>query len=303
MTVYQYKGQWLTLSRIGQRVGMSPATLQYRIVNRGMSLDQAIGMPITPYGKRHGDGRQPQLYEFRGNMRSVADIADILGVSQSAVYRRRCGDRILEKGELKDPNPSYQDAPSNARLLTFRGRTNTIAGWAKERGINKETIRHRLLRGWPVNYALTIPPHVGGFDTITYQGRTMPISAWAKEVGITDHALRARLARYGWDVARALNTRPPKTYTFNGRTLTLGQWATLMDLKYATLRERVAHQGWSIERALTEPVNSAFVAKKYKTGETTKTTQSTGGSSKTFAPSHRTGAVSHETDLDGRKTP
>jgi DNA-binding Lrp family transcriptional regulator len=289
---FKFEGQFLTLSQIGKRTGMSAATLSYRIHTKGMSLEQALASARH----QHHEGRPPRLYLFRGKALSIADIADMTGLSISAVYRRRFGDRILERGELKDPNASYQDAPSHARLLTFRGRTNTIAGWAKERGIHKETLRHRLLRGWPVKYALTIPPHVGGFDTITHDGKTMTIGAWAKEVGLSPYTLRARLDRYGWDVARALSVKPPQTYTYEGRTLTLGQWATLKGMNVGTLRERVVCMKWPLERALTEPVNNTFAPKSKSTPPSKK---KTGGSSKTFMKAKGTGGGSVQTDFEG----
>jgi hypothetical protein len=42
------------------------------------------------------------------------------------------------------------------RLITFAGRTQGVAAWAREVGINKESLRTRLLRGWPLADALTM---------------------------------------------------------------------------------------------------------------------------------------------------
>jgi hypothetical protein len=41
------------------------------------------------------------------------------------------------------------------RLIAFGGRSMGIAAWAREIGINKESLRTRLLRGWTVEAALT----------------------------------------------------------------------------------------------------------------------------------------------------
>lgn len=40
------------------------------------------------------------------------------------------------------------------RMLTFQGRTQTLADWSEERHISPETIRSRLRLGWPVEKAL-----------------------------------------------------------------------------------------------------------------------------------------------------
>lgn len=44
----------------------------------------------------------------------------------------------------------------HTRLITFNGRTQGLNAWAKEIGINKESLRTRLERGWSVDRALTI---------------------------------------------------------------------------------------------------------------------------------------------------
>lgn len=43
------------------------------------------------------------------------------------------------------------------RLLTYNGKTQTVSQWAKEIGINRQTIEQRLLRDWSIEDALTTP--------------------------------------------------------------------------------------------------------------------------------------------------
>lgn len=46
-----------------------------------------------------------------------------------------------------------------ARLITFQGQTMNIGDWAKETGINRQTIQMRIdHRGWSIHDALTKPP-------------------------------------------------------------------------------------------------------------------------------------------------
>jgi hypothetical protein len=45
----------------------------------------------------------------------------------------------------------------NNRLITFNGKTQTVAEWADELGIVHRTLHNRLSRGWPVERALTEP--------------------------------------------------------------------------------------------------------------------------------------------------
>lgn len=162
MNCHLYEGQYLTLHAIAKRCGMKPATLHHRVVVMGLSVDDAIQA-----GKRiKAKPRQPRLYDFRGKRLTVKEIANRLGLCWSTIYRRVSGDRLLDGADLIDPNPSYQDAPINARLLTFRGRTDTVAGWARRMGVPKHTIFARLAMGWPIKRILTEPPMRGRQRTV-----------------------------------------------------------------------------------------------------------------------------------------
>lgn len=46
---------------------------------------------------------------------------------------------------------------SNNRLITYDGRTQTLAQWAREIGMRRDTLRHRLESGWSLDRALTEP--------------------------------------------------------------------------------------------------------------------------------------------------
>jgi IS30 family transposase len=43
---------------------------------------------------------------------------------------------------------------SQSKLIKYKGKTNSIRGWAREIGINESTIRRRLKRNVPVARAL-----------------------------------------------------------------------------------------------------------------------------------------------------
>lgn len=45
----------------------------------------------------------------------------------------------------------------NNRWITYDGRTQTIAQWARETGLLKQTLSYRLDHGWPVGEAFTTP--------------------------------------------------------------------------------------------------------------------------------------------------
>lgn len=54
-----------------------------------------------------------------------------------------------------------QNNRTNNRLITFQGRTQTLARWSKQTGIKRETIFRRIENGWTPHEALTLRPRVG----------------------------------------------------------------------------------------------------------------------------------------------
>lgn len=47
----------------------------------------------------------------------------------------------------------------NVTIYEYNGRRNTLAGWARETGIERLTLRYRLTNGWPIERALTEKPN------------------------------------------------------------------------------------------------------------------------------------------------
>lgn len=286
-----FQGAHRSVSEIAKLVGMHNSTLYYRLYGKGMSLEEAISTPRLPTGKRTA-----RLYQFQGKLVTIQQAAEMKGLSYSSMWRRTSADRILDGDELH-PQKSWEDLPSNAVLITYEGKTDCLAGWAKKHRLKPQTLAHRLKAGWPMKYALTLPTHVGGHNTITYKNQTRSIGDWAKAKGISYHALRARLEKYNWDAHKALTTpvnhTKSYTYTFKGKTLTLPQWSVEVGILESTLRERLFAQHWTLERALTEPSMTASeraqrraTLKRMITGFQTPT----GGSLQTFSKSLGTGA-------------
>jgi hypothetical protein len=71
-------------------------------------------------------------------------------------------DRIDNDGPYAPGNCRWSSAREQSsnrrttRLLTFNGRAQTIAAWARELGTSRQTLRNRLEQGWTVEAALTV---------------------------------------------------------------------------------------------------------------------------------------------------
>lgn len=73
-------------------------------------------------------------------------------------------ERVDNNGPYSKENCVWADYTTQANnrhnciKVTFNGKTQSIPRWAKELGLNAETIRSRLYVGWSVEEALTTPP-------------------------------------------------------------------------------------------------------------------------------------------------
>lgn len=83
-------------------------------------------------------------------------------------------DRISSTGNYEPENCRWADSFQQKHnrtdnvQLTFEGRTQPMACWARELNLHFETVRHRLLRGWSVEKALSTRP-VKRANGSTYQ--------------------------------------------------------------------------------------------------------------------------------------
>lgn len=98
--------------------------------------------------------------------------------------------------------------------LTFDGITTTRKEWAEKIGISEAAIKRRLLKGWPIEKALTI-----GFRSakerlrnqikgqnhfITFNNKTQTLAEWVEELKIPKSVILHRLK--AWGTEKALST-------------------------------------------------------------------------------------------------
>jgi lambda repressor-like predicted transcriptional regulator len=117
--VITHDGETLSIKSWAARIGLSPETLRFRLA-RGWSIERAF----DPRNRR--DGGRCAL-PGRPNERTVP------GVAASA--------------------PTYRAGTP----LTYEGTTQTVAAWARSRGMSSNLLEVRLARGWSIARALTTP--------------------------------------------------------------------------------------------------------------------------------------------------
>jgi len=126
-------------------------------LNAGWDIEKALTTPMDMIGN------QPNLtpaeltdpiISMYSDGNSLMAIADHFKLSQTAVRN------VLTRNGIEIRSRSEQAqlrVDSRNRMLTYNGKTQTIAQWARELGINGAAIRHRKNRGWSDEDALTTP--------------------------------------------------------------------------------------------------------------------------------------------------
>lgn len=104
------------------------------------------------------------------------------------------------------------------RLITYKGKTQTMVQWSEELNLGYETIVYRLhVAHWTVEKTFETPGNAD-YKLLTYNGKTQSLAEWCRELNLTYHTIKCRLNRYHWSVEKAFSergdgrkTKKPKT--------------------------------------------------------------------------------------------
>lgn len=147
------------------------------------------------------------------------------------------------------------------RRITFNGKTQSLADWARELDISSGAISLRMARGLSVEEAFSTKHFDNNPNThrVAFNGEIKTIMEWAVQYNISAPVLYDRLM-YGWSIERALTAKVDTQHegrllTFNGETKNMNAWAAQIGISASGLGKRF-RSGWSIERALTTPVDT-----------------------------------------------
>lgn len=92
---------------------------------------------------------------------------------------------------------------SDTKLITYKGKTQSLSKWTKELNIKFTTLNARIYK-WNMPLDVAFNPQNKTTKFITYKGETHSIKEWAKILRIDRTTLGWRLKH--WNIERALTT-------------------------------------------------------------------------------------------------
>lgn len=93
----------------------------------------------------------------------------------------------------------------NNVIITYKGRTKTLAQWCEELNVDYQLVRHRLQRNWSVEKAFETKANKG-LPLITYKGKTQTVKQWCKELDLKYRTVHNRLSKK-WTVEEAFGIK------------------------------------------------------------------------------------------------
>ena len=101
--------------------------------------------------------RRNHLITYNGQTKCMAEWAEHIGISYHTFRTRINLGWPIERVMTQQPRKSPGKRTLPKRLVTFRGKTQSISEWANEYGMGHMTLHSRLKKGWPIERALTTP--------------------------------------------------------------------------------------------------------------------------------------------------
>lgn len=146
----------------------------------------------------HEHSKPASRHLFRGEWKTVREIAEITGIKRRTVNRRIQFGLPIEGPPRIGPKP---------RKFLFRGKKKTIAQIMLVTGLSRSQVSKRTdgIRFFE-RWELTDPyaPLPDSVRSIFFNGITDSLSGWSRRTGIPRHVIRERIDVMGWPLKRAL---------------------------------------------------------------------------------------------------
>jgi hypothetical protein len=137
-------GKTQTLMQWSREMGIDRKTISNRI-DAGIAPESAMTIPTDT-----------RLYiTVNGEEKSVGEWAKQYGITSLRIHQRLTAGWTPERAVTTPVPPRRKSQRSSDHYITYDGRTQNLADWARDTGIEAQTIRHRLKYGWTLERTLT----------------------------------------------------------------------------------------------------------------------------------------------------
>lgn len=140
---------------------------------------------------------------------------------------------------------------SNNRYITYNGKTQSMADWCRELGLNYNRVNTRLNElGWTVEKAFEHKENTS-ISMVTYHGETKCLKDWCKKLNLKYETIWYRINKLHWSTEKAFETNGisnERILTYKGRSQSLTKWCEELNLKKSTVVMRLNKYHWTIER-------------------------------------------------------
>lgn len=105
-------------------------------------------------------------------------------------------------------NKEQQNNRRDSHIVTYMGKTQTLAQWCEELGLDYDKTQARINKlHWTIEKALGEKSNVK-LRMVTYRGETKNLAEWCKELHLNLKTVHARLYKHNWSVEKTFETRP-----------------------------------------------------------------------------------------------
>jgi hypothetical protein len=254
--------RWFDFVNFLTDMGEKPAglTLERRDNDKGYSPSNCYWATRKQQGINK---RNTKFLTFRGETKPLNEWAVITGISRAVIRGRVYTYGWTDEQALSVPVGVLKGGP---KLVTWRGKTQSLKAWAEYAGIAPRTLTTRIKHGWSFGQAITRPKHQGkaaNDPVVKFKGKSKKLSVWCGLYAIRKKLVEARVRSLGWTFAKAITApvgierKNSRWITHEGKTLTLIQWSRATGFSRSLITDRIA-RGWSIADALTLPVGSVL---------------------------------------------
>ena len=131
--LYPWHGEMITVSEASRRSGVDKSTLSWRMLQKGMTLEEATDAAVKEQSPRKG----LQRFEYHGKMRTRNEICNMCGLSWDCIYNRslKHGVSIEEAADM---------VVYRAKPYPWHGEMITISEAARRINTGDKSLRERM---------------------------------------------------------------------------------------------------------------------------------------------------------------